>query len=118
MAEHHLGSSTDETVTSPIDRNAPAQISLWAGSAGVLLVVLFFMGRSHPIPHVLAPIYFLPICGSVATVSGIVGLTRNRRVAGGTAQSVVGLVLGLSLLALFAAALLFIWAIGHSNFDI
>jgi ABC-type uncharacterized transport system permease subunit len=31
MAEHHLGSSTDETVTSPIDRNAPAQISLWAG---------------------------------------------------------------------------------------
>jgi hypothetical protein len=98
-------------------RNAPAQISAWAGLAGVLVVALFLTDRSLPILRLMGPIFFLPVFGSVATVSGIVGLTRNRTVAGGTAQSVIGLILGLSLLSLFGAALLLVWAIGHSNFD-
>lgn len=101
----------------PADRNRPAEFSLWSGMVGILVIVLFLVSRQFSMHHIISPIVLLPVCGLAATIGGIVGLTRARTTGGSAAQSVLGLLLGLSLLGLFAVTLLFIWVIGHASFD-
>jgi hypothetical protein len=97
-------------------QNRAADVSVWSLLAGLSLWLGYLpLYRTMSTFRVIDPFILVPLCGITAATSGAIGLTKTRDGGSGKLRSVVGLLGGLAICAVTAAALLFIWSWSHSK---
>jgi FtsH-binding integral membrane protein len=92
-------------------RNLQALVSLWSALAALVLLLMFQEFRGA------ALLLAVPVTGLVATVYGVVGLIRARRLGNGRTEAVVGLSLGITILVVTGIVSFYLWEISRSNWQ-
>ena len=91
-------------------RNAPARVSLWS-----VVAAAFLFAFARPLRPLLpddryfSPSILIPVCGLTSIAAGAIGLTRIRTTGVGKVQAITGLIIGIGIILLSIAVILFIW---------
>jgi len=56
-----------------------------------------------------SPYLLIPVCGLTSIAAGAIGLTRIRTTGVGKVQAITGLIIGIGIILLSIAVILFIW---------